>query len=84
MKLKTGLLSSLMLTACATSPPVPPRTSALCDGLKPIEFHAPIDVVKGQRGDWWGDTAQNVFDTPETVRRILVHNERVKALCQAE
>jgi hypothetical protein len=23
----------------------------------------------------------NVFDTPETVRRILVHNARYKALC---
>lgn len=41
-------------------------------------FHAPVDAAPNEL---WPDTEGNVFDTPETVRRLLIHNERIKALC---
>lgn len=80
MKLKTGLLLTLMLGACASSPPVAPKTLALCSDLSVIKYHAPKDFDP-ESTDYWDDTPDNFLDTPETVKRILVHNARYKALC---
>jgi len=81
MRLKTGLLLILMLGACANSPPVAPTTLALCSETNVIAFHAPLDFDPANPSDTWPDTPLNVFDTPETVKRILVHNARYRALC---
>lgn len=81
MKLKTGLLLTLTLAACANSPPVAPTTLALCSETNVITFHAPTDFDPNVPAQTWPDTIDNVFDTPESVRRILVHNARYRALC---
>lgn len=81
MKLKIVLLLTSTLAACATSPPALPRTSALCGEISLIEFHVPREALTGSTRDWWPDVEGNVYDTPETVRRIIIHNERLRALC---
>lgn len=81
MKLKTGLLLTSMLGACANSPPVAPTTLALCSETNVIVFHAPEDFDPANPSSTWPDTSFNTVDTPETVKRILVHNARYKALC---
>lgn len=81
MKLKTGLLLTLTLGACANSPPVAPTTLALCSETNVIAFHAPRDYDPADPSSAWPDTPLNVLDTPETVQRIMVHNARYRALC---
>ena len=81
MKLKTGLLLTLTLGACANSPPTAPTTLALCSETDVITFHAPLDYDPADPSSAWPDTPLNVLDTPETVRRIMVHNARYRALC---
>ena len=81
MKLNAGLPLILMLGACANSPPVAPRTLALCSETNVIAFHAPLDFDPANPSSTWPDTTLNVFDTPESVRRILIHNARYRALC---
>ena len=81
MKLKTGLLLTLTLAACANSPPTAPTTLALCAETNVITFHAPLDFDPNAPAQTWPDTPLNVFDTPETVKRVLVHNARYRALC---
>jgi hypothetical protein len=56
---------------------------ALCSETNIIVFHAPLDFDLAQPADTWPDTPLNVMDTPETVKRILVHNARYRALCEA-
>ena len=80
MKLKTGLLLTLTLGACQTSPPVTPTTPGLCSDLSVIKYHAPKDFDP-ESTEYWDDTSDNFLDTPETVKRILVHNARYRALC---
>ena len=81
MKLKTGLLLTLTLAACANSPPVAPTTLALCAETNVITFHAPLDYDPADPSSAWPDTPLNVLDTPETVKRIMIHNARYRALC---
>lgn len=81
MKLKTGLLLTLTLAACANSPPVAPTTLALCAETNVITFHAPLDYDPADPSSAWPDTADNAVDTPATVRRIMIHNARYRALC---
>lgn len=81
MRLKTGLLLTLTLAACASSPPVAPTTLALCSETDIVTFHAPTDFDLADPSSAWPDTPLNVFDTPETVKRIMVHNARYRALC---
>ena len=81
MKLKTGLLLTLTLAACANSPPGAPTTLALCSETNVITFHAPTDFDPADPSSAWPDTPLNVLDTPETVKRVLVHNARYRALC---
>lgn len=81
MKLKAVLLLTLTLAACANSPPVAPTTLALCSETNVIAFHAPTDFDPENPSSAWPDTPLNVFDTPETVKRIMVHNARYRALC---
>jgi hypothetical protein len=81
MRLKLALPLILMLGACASSPPVTPTTPGLCSDLSVIKYHAPKDFDPANPSNTWPDTPLNVFDTPETVKRILVHNARYKALC---
>lgn len=81
MKLKTALLLTLTLGACANSPPVAPTTLALCSETNVIAFHAPLNYDPANPASAWPDTPLNTLDTPETVRRILVHNARYRALC---
>jgi hypothetical protein len=45
-----------------------------------IKYHAPKDFDP-ESTDYWDDTSDNFLDTPETVKRILVHNARYRALC---
>jgi hypothetical protein len=54
---------------------------ALCSETNVIAFHAPLDFDPANPSNTWPDTPLNVFDTPETVKRILVHNARYRALC---
>jgi hypothetical protein len=70
-----------MLGACANSPPVAPTTLALCSETNVITFHAPLDFDPNAPEQTWPDTPLNTVDTPSTVRRILVHNARYRALC---
>jgi hypothetical protein len=81
MKLKTGLLLTLTLAGCANSPPTAPTTLALCAETNVITFHAPLDYDPADPSSAWPDTTLNTVDTPNTVRRILVHNARYRALC---
>ena len=81
MKLKTGLLLTLTLAGCANSPPVAPTTLALCSETNVIAFHAPLYFDPADPSSAWPDTPLNVLDTPETVKRIMVHNARYRALC---
>ena len=81
MKLKTGLLLTLTLAACANSPPTAPTTLALCSETDVITFHAPLDYDPADPSSAWPDTPLNTVDTPNTVRRIMVHNARYRALC---
>ena len=81
MRLKTGLLLTLTLAACANSPPVAPTTLALCAETNVITFHAPLDYDPADPSSAWPDTTLNTVDTPSTVRRIMVHNARYRALC---
>ena len=81
MKLKTGLLLTLTLGACANSPPVAPTTLALCSETNVIAFHAPRDYDPADPSSAWPDTPLNTVDTPNTVQRIMVHNARYRALC---
>ena len=81
MKLTAALLLTLMLAACASSPPVAPTTLALCSETDIVTFHAPTDFDPADPSSAWPDTPLNVFDTPETVKRIMVHNARYRALC---
>ena len=80
MRLKLALPLILMLAACANSPPVTPTTPGLCSDLSVIKYHAPKDFDP-ESTDYWDDTPDNFLDTPETVKRILVHNARYRALC---
>jgi hypothetical protein len=81
MKLKTASLLSLTLAACVNSPPEARTTLALCNETNVITFHAPLDFDPADPQDTWPDTPLNTLDTPETVKRILVHNARYRALC---
>lgn len=81
MKLKIALLLTSTLAACVNSPPEAPTTLALCSETNVITFHAPMDFDPANAEQTWPDTPLNVLDTPETVRRILVHNARYRALC---
>lgn len=81
MWLKTGLLLTLTLAACANSPPVAPTTLALCSETNVITFHAPLDFDPNALAQTWPDTIDNAVDTPATVRRIMIHNARYRALC---
>lgn len=63
------------------SPQTAPTTLALCSETNIITFHAPLDFDPAQPSDTWPDTPLNTLDTPETVKRILVHNARYRALC---
>ena len=81
MRLKTGLLLTLTLAACANSPPTAPTTLALCAETNVITFHAPLDYDPADPSSAWPDTTLNTVDTPSTVRRIMVHNARYRALC---
>ena len=81
MKLTAALLLTLTLAACANSPPVAPTTLALCSETNVITFHAPTDFDPNAPAQTWPDTTANVFDTPESVRRIMIHNARYRALC---
>ena len=81
MKLKLALLPLLLITACKTSPPPTPTTLALCAETNVITFHAPLDFDPNAPAQTWPDTTDNVFDTPESVRRIMIHNARYRALC---
>ena len=81
MKLKIALPLILILGACVNSPPVAPTTLALCSETNVITFHAPMDFDPSAPYDTWADTPLNVLDRPETVKRILVHNARYRALC---
>jgi hypothetical protein len=75
------LLLTLTLAACANSPPTAPTTLALCAETNVITFHAPLDYDPADPSSAWPDTTLNTVDTPNTVRRILVHNARYRALC---
>ena len=81
MKLKAVLLLISMLGACANSPPTAPTTLALCAETNVITFHAPLDYDPADPSSAWPDTTLNTVDTPNTVRRIMVHNARYRALC---
>ena len=81
MKLIAALLLISMSAACANSPPTAPTTLALCAETNVITFHAPLDFDPNAPAQTWPDTPLNVFDTPETVKRVLVHNARYRALC---
>lgn len=81
MKPTAALLLTSMLGACANSPPAAPTTLALCSETNVIVFHAPEDFDPANPSNTWPDTPLNVLDTPETVKRILVHNARYRALC---
>jgi hypothetical protein len=81
MKLTAALLLISMSAACANSPPVAPTTLALCAETNVITFHAPLDYDPADPSSAWPDTTLNTVDTPNTVRRILVHNARYRALC---
>lgn len=81
MKLTAALLLISTLAACANSPPVAPTTLALCAETNVITFHAPLDYDPADPSSAWPDTTLNTVDTPSTVRRIMVHNARYRALC---
>ena len=81
MKPIAALLLISMLGACANSPPVAPTTLALCSETNVIAFHAPLYFDPADPSSAWPDTPLNVLDTPETVKRIMVHNARYRALC---
>ena len=81
MKPTAALLLTLTLAACANSPPVAPTTLALCSETNVITFHAPLDYDPADPSSAWPDTPLNVLDTPETVKRIMIHNARYRALC---
>ena len=81
MKLTAALLLTSTLAACANSPPVAPTTLALCAETNVITFHAPLDYDPADPSSAWPDTPLNVLDTPETVKRIMIHNARYRALC---
>ena len=81
MKLTAALLLISMSAACATSPPTAPTTLALCAETNVITFHAPLDYDPADPSSAWPDTTLNTVDTPSTVRRIMVHNARYRALC---
>jgi hypothetical protein len=70
-----------MSAACANSPQPAPTTLALCSETNVIVFHAPLDFDPANPDQAWPETPLNVFDTPETVKRVLVHNARYRALC---
>ena len=81
MKPIAALLLTLTLAACANSPPTAPTTLALCSETNVIAFHAPTDFDPADPSSAWPDTPLNVLDTPETVKRIMIHNARYRALC---
>lgn len=81
MKPIAALLLISMSAACANSPPVAPTTLALCSETNVISFHAPLDYDPADPSSAWPDTPLNTVDTPSTVRRIMVHNARYRALC---
>ena len=81
MKLTAALLLTSTLAACANSPPTAPTTLALCGETNVITFHAPLDYDPADPSSAWPDTPLNVLDTPETVKRIMIHNARYRALC---
>ena len=83
MKPIAALLLTSTLAACANSPPTAPTTLALCAETNVITFHAPLDFDPNAPAQTWPDTTDNVFDTPESVRRIMVHNARYRALCSS-
>ena len=81
MKPTAALLLTLTLAACANSPPTAPTTLALCAETNVITFHAPLDYDPADPSSAWPDTPLNVLDTPETVKRIMIHNARYRELC---
>ena len=81
MKPIAALLLISMSAACANSPPVAPTTLALCSETIVISFHSPLNYDPADPSSAWPDTPLNTVDTPNTVRRIMVHNARYRALC---
>lgn len=82
MRLKIVLLATLITAACANSRETIPTTPGVLNGLDPIPYYygdrfgsAPCEDAAGRPLP----DPDNSCDTPETVKRIIVLNAKIRA-----